>query len=417
MMSMFNPSQFDTIEKIETFLSTMDTLQLEHQLSRRESAPWIRQQLLRFDYRGISRSKQGLLRRFFSLITGYSPAQLSRHVRTYRDGKAVRAPQHRHVFPSTFTRSDVELLAETDNIHHRLNAAATLKIMRCEYEHGDHRYKRLACISPSHLYNLRSKRHYQECALTIEKTKPVNVPIGERRKPDPQGIPGFLRVDTVHQGDFEKQKGVYHINFVDEVLQWEVVIATEKISESCMDDVLQKAFPLFPFIIQNYHSDNGSENINGVVSSLLQKLTITQTKGRPRHSNDNGLVETKNGSIVRKHMGYHYIPQPYASRINQWYQEHLIPYLNFHRPCAFPVVEILANGKKKVTYPASQYMTPYEKLQSLPQWQQYLAPGITPEMLERQAKAKTPNQAARDMQKAKHELMTIIATGFHSTTP
>jgi transposase InsO family protein len=175
-----------------------------------------------------------------------------------------------------------------------------------------------------------------------------------------------------------------------------------------MEIVLNEALPIFPFIPQSYHSDNGGENINYTVSALLTKLDMTQTKGRPRCSNDNGLVETKNGAIIRKHMTYHHIPQPFASRINVFYRTYLIPYLNFYRPCAFPEVTVAANGRKKITYPSENYMTPYEKLKSLPDWEQYLRPGVTKEMLEAQARSKTPNEAAREMQKAKQELLKMI---------
>jgi hypothetical protein len=368
----------------------------------------MRDRLLHFFYRDLSRPQQGLLRQFFAVVTGYSPAQLSRHIRTYRDGKSVRKKQRRHSFPVTFSRADIELLAETDTIHGRLNGAATKKIFKREYEQGNGCYERLSRISPSHIYNLRQERRYKEEALHIEKTKPVQVPIGKRCKPEPNGTPGFLRVDTVHQGDYEGEKGVYHVNFVDEVLQWEVPWATEQISESCMEVVLSDALPLFPFVPHNYHSDNGGENINYTVARLLKKLTMTQTKSRPRRSNDNGLVETKNGAFIRKHMGYYHIPQPFAARINKFYREHLIPYLNFHRPCAFPEVTVLDNGKKKITYPSENYRTPYEKLKSLPDWQKYLRPDVTPEMLEAQANAKSPNQAGREMQQAKQELLKVI---------
>lgn len=405
---MFNPSQFETIEQIETFLHAADVFSLDHRLPGADKARWLRDRLLHFHYRDLPRSKQGLLRQFFGVITGYSPAQLSRHIRTYRDGKPIRTPQRRRCFPTTYTRGDIELLVETDNIHKRLNGAAMKKIFRKEYVRGDRRYERLQRISVSRLYDLRQHRRYREEALHIEKTKPVQVPIGERRKPEPDGKPGFLRVDTVHQGDLDGEKGVYHVNIVDEVIQWEVPWATEQISESCMETVLNEALPLFPFVPHNYHSDNGGENINYTVAALLKKLDMSQTKGRPRRSNDNGLVETKNGSIIRKHMGHHHIPQPFATRINKFYREHLIPYLNFHRPCAFPDVTVLKNGKKKIRYPAENYMTPYEKLKSLPNWQQYLRPGVTEETLEAQANAKTPNQAGREMQEAKVKLEKII---------
>jgi transposase InsO family protein len=119
------------------------------------------------------------------------------------------------------------------------------------------------------------------------------VSIGERRRPDPQGRPGYLRVDTVHQGDQNSAKGVYHINAVDEVTQWQIVAACERISELWLEPVLQALLRQFPFRIRGFHSDNGSEFVNHTVARLLNKLLIEQTKSRPRHSNDNGLVETK----------------------------------------------------------------------------------------------------------------------------
>ena len=92
----------------------------------------------------------------------------------------------------------------------------------------------------------------------------------------------------------------------------------------------------FRFTIVGFHSDNGSEYINRRVAKLLEKLRIEQTKSRSRHSNDNALAESKNASVVRKHMGYSHIPQRCASAVNAFCRQFLNPYVNFHRPCFFP---------------------------------------------------------------------------------
>jgi transposase InsO family protein len=407
MVTMFDDSLLNTIGNLKMFLE--GTLPITFQpLRREERSRWIRSTLVRFKYITLKRAGKQIVHRYVMKVADLSRAQVARHIAAYRDNASICASYKRRSFPTLYTAGDVELLAATDNLHGRLNGAATIALMGAEFIRGDRRYERLKNISVSRLYDLRGKRQYVEHALTIEKTKPTQVPIGERRKPDPNGTPGFLRVDTVHQGDFGKEKGVYHINHVDEVTQWEVIVAVEQISEARMEPALEEAFSLFPFPIRNFHSDNGGEYINDVVQQFLVRWKSKQTKGRPRHSNDNGLAETKNGAIIRKHMTYHHIPQPFAARINQFYREHLIPYLNFHRPCAFPKVEVLRNGKKKVTYPPENYLTPYEKLKSQPNWQQHLCPGITPAMLEAQANAKTPNQAAREMQEAKKKLFDVI---------
>ena len=97
--------------------------------------------------------------------------------------------------------------------------------------------------------------------------------IGERRRPEPNGQPGYLRVDTVHQGDLDGVKGVYHINAVDEVTQWQVVGATAQISEAWLKPALEAMLAQFPFRIFGFHSDNGSEFINYTGGQAAEQIT------------------------------------------------------------------------------------------------------------------------------------------------
>jgi len=254
----------------------------------------------------------------------------------------------------------------------------------------------------AHIYNLRGTRQYQSHSIFYTKTKPAKVNIGERCKPETYGKPGYIRVDTAHQGDLGKEKGVYHINMVDEVTQWEIVGAVEKISEQYLVSLPEELPEQYPFEIRGFHSDNGSEFINKVVAKLLNKLVIKQTKSRARHCNDNALVEGKNGAIIRKIMGYAHIPQKYASRINKFYQGHLNVYLNYHRPCAFATTITNQKGKQKKIY--KTYQTPYERLKSLKYTKQYLKEEITFEILDKIAYKKSDNECATLMQKAKVEL-------------
>ena len=227
-----------------------------------------------------------------------------------------------------------------------LSGPATRRILQREFqEYGKAEFQRLAAISNGHLYNLRRNPRYRQQRKNYQKTRPSAVAIGERRRPDPGGRPGYLRVDTVHQGDTENGKGVFHINAVDEVTQWEIAASVERISETYLEPVLVTILTQFPFVIHGFHSDNGSEFINQTVAKLLNKLMIEQTKSRPRHSNDNGLAETKNGAIIRKHMGWGHIPAAHAQRIQQFYSAYLNPYLNYHRPCAQADVEVDAKGR------------------------------------------------------------------------
>jgi transposase InsO family protein len=145
-------------------------------------------------------------------------------------------------------------------------------------------------------------------------------------------------------------KGVYHVNAVDCVTQSQLVATCEKISEASLLPVIRQLLAGFPCVILGFHADNGSEYINYQVATLLEKLRIEFTKSRPRQSNDNALAESKNGAVVRKHLGYTHIPQHCASLVNDFCANHLNPYINFHRPCFFPETITDAKGKARKRY-------------------------------------------------------------------
>ena len=288
-----------------------------------------------------------------------------------------------------------------------MSGPATRRILEREYQdYGKPGYQRLASISVARLYNLRHHQRYRECRLNYTKTRPTAVSIGERRRPDPQGQPGYLRIDTVHQGDRPGAKGVYHINAVDEVTQWQIVAATARISEVWLEPVLAAMLRQFPFPIRGFHSDNGSEFINQTVARLLNKLLIEQTKSRPRHSNDNGLVETNNGAVIRKPMGYGYINAEHAERIQHFYSAHLNPYLNYHRPCAQADIEVDEKGRQQRHY--RRYPTPLETLLALSPPTPALRQGLTVAVLQPIAAAVSDTEAAQRMQQAKGKLFELL---------
>jgi len=183
-----------------------------------------------------------------------------------------------------------------------------------------------------------------------------------RTASSPSGrISRVLRIDSVHQGDQDGQKGVYHIHAVDCVTQFQVVATCEKISEAYLIPVPEEILKAFPFVILGIHADNGSEYINYTVARILEKLRIELTRSRPRHTNDNALAESKNASVVRKHLGYVPIPQTFAQEVNSFCRDDLNPYVNFHRPCFFSETTTDARGKEKKSYPYRNIKTPFHQ--------------------------------------------------------
>ena len=392
-----------SLEQIQAFLEGSGEVGFKGQ-HRKEVYSWVNQTLRQQRYEDLKRSQRGLVRRYVEKMTGLSRAQMTRLITMYLQGEEVKLQAYRRRrFERRYTGEDIALLADVDDAHETLSGPATKKLLqRACYNFHDRRYQRLAGISVAHLYRLRGTRAYRERHIQYQGTRPTPVSIGERRKPRPLGRPGYLRIDTVHQGDQDGVKGVYPINVVDEVTQWEVVAAVEQISEAFLIPVLEAILAQFPFRIRGFHSDNGSEYINHMVAEMLHKLLIEQTKSRPRHSNDNGLAESKNGAVVRKHMGYTHIEAAHAAAITDFYTQHLNPYLNFHRPCGVPELVVDAKGKQKRVY--RWYATPWEILRQLPDVASHLKTELTIAQLDQQAQAKSDTQAAEEIQAAKSRL-------------
>ena len=374
---------------------------------RAEMYTWIERMLMAQGYGSLGKTERGLVRAYAEKVTGLSVSQMTRLIRGYLDTGGVREqPYQRHRFATRYTDQDIALLAEVDRVHERLSGPATRCILQREYKQfGGAEYARLAEISVAHLYNLRHSARYRNQAAVYEPTRPTPTTIGERRRPDPQGQPGFLRVDTVHQGDWEGAKGVYHINAVDTVTQWQVVGCASKISETYLLPVLEAMLEQFPFVVLGFHADNGSEFINHRVAELLNKLRAEFTKSRACRSQDNALVEGKNGAVIRKLIGYGHIPAEHAEALQKFYVQFLNPYLNFHRPCGFASVTVDARGKRQRRYPVEDYQTPYEKLKSLPEATRYLKPGLSWARLDPIAGQRSDTEWARRMQAAKVRLL------------
>lgn len=404
-------SHLNTLPEIKRFLKDSKKLAFKRDetISKKETYEWICEVLNKTKYqRSLEKKDKGVVRRFIMVVTGYSKVQVKRLTTKHKQGKLKWTPWQKNEARCTYTATDIALLHSTDEAH-GLAGPATKRILQREHEiYGKSEYENLKEISVSHLYNLRKSSAYIRQGRVFQKTHFSSIPIGVRKKPMPGGRPGYFRVDTVHQGDKEREKGVYFINAVDEVTQFEFVFCVPAISEKYMKEVLRKLMDLCPFEVLNFHSDNGSEFINKVVSNLLNAALIPQTKSRPRRHNDNALVECKNGCVVRKHFGYAHIPatERNAQLLNGFCIHHLNFYLNYHRPCGYAVTTVDKRGKEKKIY--SGYQTPYEKLQSLPNAEQYLKAQITFEKLNKVAKAISDTDFARQMLKQKATINSLL---------
>jgi len=393
-------SRITTVAQLAALVTETQKLDLSlEESSLAEKYTFIQKTLKKFSYQKLRRKEKRIVYLYLKKITCYKKAQIYRLIRRAEKGKLQPTPYVRVNPHKMYTSSSIKLLEKTDEVHLRLSEDATKEILRREFEvFGKQEYQTIAKVSHSHISNLRHSPLYK--SFWINHTKARQIPIGETRPPENYGKPGSIRVDSV------SQKDVYHINSVDEITQWEIVFCVAQLSESCMKPALIEIFDQYPFTIFNFHSDRGKETINYVVADLLQRLVIKQTKSRSYHSGDNALVETKNGSVIRKNMGWEHVNQAMVNDINSYYKNFFNPYLNYHRPCAYPTIQTDEKGKKKKIY--NLYQTPYEHLKSLPNAETYLKKGVTFAQLDKIAYSHSDNEFATIMREEEQKLFQKI---------
>lgn len=413
MNIIMNDSHIVSLSQVEENIATI-TIPIFSFDSHEKAYAWIDAILDRFGYHGkgkkkLSKKEKISVRKYIQMYTTYSRSQITRLIKEKKKNGTLKygKGKKRNTFKKIYTKGDAELLAEADNDYRRMSGNAMRKVFEDEFElYGKKDYERLANISHSHFYRLRGTDVYKEKSITIGRTISVNRSIGIRKKPQPDGKPGYIRADTVHQGDFEGVKGVYHVNMVDEVTQWEILFCVESITEGSMAYVVEQALKLFPFVVIGFHSDNGGENINGSVSEVLQKQFIEQTKSRSGRCNDNALIECKNGAVVRKHMGRWHIPKFEARKIQAFFRDFFNEFMNFHRMSAYPTTIVSDDGKKKKVY--KETMTPCQKLLSIPNVKTYLRKDMTVEILKAKMIKHSHIEFAKIMADAKQKLFAAI---------
>ena len=346
-----------TLDQLRAFLEGNEAA--DFQLTRRDSAyAFVRRTLVRFEYHGLRKPDKGLVKRYLEKVTGLSRAQVTRLIRQHRRTGHIRdhcGKPPANAFRCRYSDLDAALLAEVDEAFGQLSGPATKVILwRMRHIYGDVCFERLAHIFNGHIHNLR--------------------------KPQPDRQPGFLRVDTA-----------------------------PRITQHFMVLVPKDLISAFPLTVQAFHAHNGSEYINRQVADLLYQLHIsTFTKFRPRHSNDNALVESKNGSIVRRWLGHIHVPHALVPQVNAFLRGSLRPLLNFHSPRLFPTEVTSASGRVKKRYLQEDIATPYERFKALSGAEDFLRPGVTLEALDRLAAAAADLDAAKAVERARDELLRAI---------
>ncbi|MEO8597827.1 MAG: hypothetical protein ABI759_31195 [Candidatus Solibacter sp.] len=353
-------------------------------LERTANYAWIEQVLAGRSYESLDNQQRGAVRTLLRHGSGLSMPQITRLIRRYRQSGHVALPcEARRTFPVKYAAGDVELLVEVDRAHHCLSGPATRRILQREWQvFGKIQFARLAEISVAHLYNLRNSDVYLERMGQVPPLAAGESPT--RRQLPLKRTPGWIRVSALHQSNLGAGT-VYRISAVDATTQWEVVACAPAIDELSALRVLDTLQQQFPFRLLAFHSPNGGEAVDSKLATLLNQLSAS-----PRN-----LSRTCSAA-------------PRGEILQRFYDAHLNPYLNYHRPCGFAQIRADDRGLRSRYYSEEDYLTPYEKLRSLAAAQHPLCGGVPWEHLDRIAYAHSDTEAARLMNSAKAALFQQV---------
>lgn len=120
---------------------------------------------------------------------------------------------------------------------------------------------------------------------------------------DPE--PGHMEMDLVaHCGQSPAGSFVHTLTLTDVASGWTECVPLLVREAALVCNSLEALRAQLPFVLRGLDSDNGSEFINETLVPYCQSRSIEFTRSRPYHKNDQAWVEQKNGSVVRRLVGY-----------------------------------------------------------------------------------------------------------------
>lgn len=118
-------------------------------------------------------------------------------------------------------------------------------------------------------------------------------------------VPGYMEADLVsHSGPDASGSFAQTLTLTDIATGWTECAALLTRDGAMVIAALDKLHKRLPFALRGLDTDNGSEFINEVVIDYCKSKGIEQTRARPYRKNDQAWVEQKNGSVVRRLVGY-----------------------------------------------------------------------------------------------------------------
>jgi hypothetical protein len=202
----------------------------------------------------------------------------------------------------------------------------------------------------------RSARRKTPPSAAIRRSVPVRTFDGWDNPP-----PGFVEADLVaHSGPVAKGSFVQTLVLTDIATGWTECAPLLVREQQLLTEVLSEMRKLLPFALLGLDTDNDSVFMNETVRDYCLAAGIEFTRCRPYRKNDQAWVEQKNGSVVRRTVGYRRFEGLEAAAVLARLYAALRLFVNFFQP-SFKLAAKAREGAK-VTKRYHPPATPYQRL-------------------------------------------------------
>lgn len=225
---------------------------------------------------------------------------------------------------------------------------------------------RLLAISPSTVDRLLYKIRHGVRPSGLGTTKPGTLLKGQvpiRTFSDwEDDRPGFMEADLVaHCGTFTGGYFLQTLVMTDISTGWTEFAALLFRDQETVLRAIGRIREQIPFELLGLDTDNGTEFLNYLLLQYCISEEITFTRSRPYKKNDQCHVEQKNGSIIRKFIGYDRFEGIQPCHILSALYELLRLYVNFFQP-SMKLISKTREGSR-VLKKYDQAQTPYQRVQ------------------------------------------------------
>ncbi|WP_293881512.1 transposase family protein [Sphingomonas sp.] len=320
-------------------------------------------------YRSADRRSKGRVLDEFVAVTGFHRKHAMRVLRDNRPAKVGGARIERRIYNEAVRTTLVVLWEAADRLCSKRLRPLIPILLEAMERHGHLDVESDIKAKLTSMSAATIDRALRDVKAATRKPRRRGVAGSELKRSVPirtfddwgDPAPGYLEADLVsHSGPVAKGSFAWTFTLTDIASGWTECAPLLVREQTLVVAVLTEIRKLMPFALLGFDTDNDSVFINETVRDYCAASNIVFTRCRPYRKNDQAWVEQKNGSVVRRLVGYRRFEGPAATAALADLYAAARLFVNFFQPSAKLAEKHREGARVHKRYHAPA--TPYQRL-------------------------------------------------------